>query len=103
MSVIQVTEVFQGPALGPGVTVKSVALVVTDATDAAQSITLTGTETPTPWSVSVTVAPGKGSVSSTQTDSTGAQGQPISQSYDTGSTGTAALSLSGTTISITTP
>jgi len=103
MSVISVAEVFAGPALAAGVTVASVAVSVTDASGAIQTATLTGVETPTPWAASFTVAAGAGSVSSVQTDSAGNVGTPIVQTYTTGSTGTAALSLSGTTVTVTTP
>lgn len=103
MSTIQITEVFQGPALAPGVTITSVSAVVTDASGAVQTSTLTGSEIPTPWSVSLTVASGAGSVSSTSTDSTGAVSTPIVQPYTTGATGTPALALSGTTVTVTAP
>jgi hypothetical protein len=101
MSQIQVTEVFQGPALAAGITVKSVAVTVTDASGAAQSATLVGTESP-PWSAPFTVAPGAGSVSSVQTDSAGNVGSPVVQAYSTIAPA-AALALSGTTVTTTTP
>jgi len=101
MSAILVQEVFAGPALAPGVTIKSVAVSVTDSSSASQTATLTGIETP-PWSAAFTVAAGAGSVTSTSTDSTGAAGTPVVQPYTTGS-GTGALALSGTTVTITSP
>jgi hypothetical protein len=104
MSLIQVTEVFAGPELASGVTIKSVAVTVLDSAGSSQVATLTGAETPTPWSAPFTVASGAGSVSSVSTDSTGAVGTPVVQAYTT--TGTAAgptTALSGTTVTITTP
>ena len=102
MSVVNVAEVFQGPALAPGVTIASVAVSITDASGAVQTATLNGTETPTPWAMNFTIAAGAGSVTSTSTDSTGAVGTPVNQTFNTGTTGIA-LALSGTTVSIVTP
>ena len=102
MSAILIQEVFAGPPLATGVTITSVTAVTTDASGAVQTSTLTGAETPTPWSVSLTVASGAGSVSSTSTDSTGAVSQPVVQAYNTVAP-PAALALSGTTVTVTTP
>ena len=95
-------EAFQGSALPPGVTIKSAAVTVTDASGAALPVvTLTGIETPTPWSTLITVASGAGSVVSVFTDSTGAT-TTITQAYDTIAP-QAALAPSGTTVTIVTP
>lgn len=102
MSVVSVAEVFAGPALPSGVTIASVAVTITDSSGATQTASLTGAETPTPWTVSFTIAAGAGSVSSVATDSAGTVYAAIVQAFDTGST-TAALALSGTTVTITTP
>jgi hypothetical protein len=103
MSVITISEVFQGPALPAGVTIAQVVATVTDSSGATQTVTLNGSETPTPWtSASLTVAAGAGSVSSVATDSAGTAYPAIVQAFNTTST-TAALQLSGTTVTIVTP
>lgn len=102
MSVINVLEVFAGPALAAGVSIVSVAVTVTDSSGAVQTATLNGSETPTPWSANFTIAPGAGSVSSVSTDSTGAVASPVVQAFNTGSA-SVNLALSGTTVTVTTP
>jgi len=102
MSVIAVQETFGPATLSAGVTIKSVAVSVTDSSGATQSSTLVGSETP-PWSAQFTVAAGAGSVASIATMSDGTTGSPVTQAYNTGTTGTAALALSGTTITVVTP
>lgn len=102
MSQIIATAAFAGAALPSGVTVASVAIVVTDASGAPQTANVNGSESP-PWSAPFTVAAGAGSVTFTRTDSTGAVGAPIPVSYDTGTVTPGAADLSGGTVQIVTP
>lgn len=101
MSLINVAEVFAGPALAAGVTVASVAVTVTDSAGKVQTATLSGIESP-PWNTSFTVASGAGNVSSVQTDSAGNVGTPVVQAYSTVS-GAQNLALSGTNVTIVQP
>lgn len=100
MSQILIQQNFGPATLPPGVTVSSIAVSVTDASGAPQSVSLNGAESP-PWSTSVTVAPGAGTVTAAPTLSDGSTPTPATASYDTGSTGTPALAPAGLTVTVT--